>query len=51
LTNWTISGIHYLASGACTGGGPITATNGTFTGEATVKGFDTNGVQKGIWVT
>jgi hypothetical protein len=51
LLNWTITGIHYVSSGACEAGGEVTKTNGTLSGEVTIKGFNTEGVQKGIWVT
>jgi hypothetical protein len=49
----SLTGLHYEQSGTsfpgCSGGAG-TFTNGTYTGQATVKGANTAGEQVGIWV-
>jgi len=50
LVTSTVKGIHYTRGGSCADEG-VTHTDGEYTGEVTVKGFDTKGEPTGIWVT
>lgn len=47
LLTWTLEGLHYTRDGCEVGG---TGNNGTMSGSITLKGEDTSGNPKGIWI-
>lgn len=50
VADLNVSGIHYVEHGATCASETVTTENGTYTGVITVKGEDSEGNHKGIWV-
>lgn len=50
VADLNVSGIHYIEHGAGCASETVTTENGTYTGVITVKGEDSEGNHKGIWV-
>jgi len=50
VADLNVSGIHYIEHGAGCASETVTTENGTYTGVITVKGEDSEGHHKGIWV-